>query len=73
MQPKNSHHCVACEYLYYCTFNQWAQFNKPQRQPESLSTPSVFEHTNVEVEKKKSMIELFSLAEIWQQERAALP
>lgn len=73
MQPKNSHHCVACEYLYHCTFNQWAQFNKPQRQPVSLSTTSIFEHTNVEVQKKKSMIELFSLAEIWQQERAALP
>ncbi len=29
MQNKNSHHCVACEYLYHCTFNQWAQFNKP--------------------------------------------
>ncbi len=39
----------------------------------SLSTASIFEHTNVEVQKKNSIIELFSLAEIWQQERAALP
>lgn len=68
MQPKDSYPFVACEYLYHCTFNQWAHFNK--RQPVSVRTASIFEHTNVELQK---MIELFSLAEIWKQECAALP